>query len=85
MYLFGGSSQTHENNQVYALNMVTYEWRQMKSTGEDPGTLDEHTAVAFKSTMIIFGGFTCRGRTNNIWFYNTDERKWEIREQGDDE
>ena len=85
MYLFGGSSQSHENSQVYALNMVTYEWRLLKATGEDPGTLDEHTAVPFKNGMVLFGGFTSLGRTNNVWLFNIDEKKWELREQGEDE
>jgi N-acetylneuraminic acid mutarotase len=83
MFLFGGSSQSHENKSVYALNLVTFDWR-LLSTTDGPGTLDDHTAVAFKSDMFVFGGFSDSGRTNDVWVFNTDEKKWTYREQGED-
>jgi N-acetylneuraminic acid mutarotase len=64
--------------------MVTNDWRVLKVTGDDPGPLDEHTAVVYKSNMIVFGGFASSGRTNNVWIFSTDEKKWTLREQGDD-
>ncbi len=47
MYIYGGSSQTHENRTLYMLHMDGFDWKQVKTSGEDPGSLDEHTCIAY--------------------------------------
>lgn len=57
MYLYGGSSQTSENEKLYILYMNTFEWNIVKTHGDTPGLLDEHSAVVSGRNMILFGGY----------------------------
>lgn len=64
--------------------MNSFEWRQVKTSGESPGAIDEHTAVVYNRNIIVFGGYRSNGRTNNVWILNTEEKHWTLKEGGDD-
>jgi len=61
--------------------MNSFEWRLVQTSGESPGLLDEHSAVVSGWNMIIFGGYSSKGRKNDVYFYNVDEKTW-IRKLG---
>ena len=77
MYLFGGSDLETENQNFYALDLKTYEWRIVRSVGDTkPLTRDEHTALLYGNSMIIFGGFVQGKKCNEIWSYIFGDNKW---------
>ena len=45
--------------------------------GQVPETRDEHTAVVYEGTMVIFGGFVRGTRSHDIYRYYFKENKWE--------
>ena len=56
--------------------MNSLEWKHLKTHGESPGLLDEHSAIVSGKNMIIFGGYGSLGRKNDVYIYNTDDKQW---------
>lgn len=51
-------------------------WSQLEPTGDRPPSLQEHTAVAYKDCIYVFGGeigFSA-GTETPLWIYNTKVR-----------
>jgi N-acetylneuraminic acid mutarotase len=81
MFLFGGTSNEAKSLLkpiFYSLDLKTFAWSELISRGEVPSNRDEHTAIMYENTMIIFGGFNHEGeRVNDIHRYYFKENKWE--------
>ncbi len=43
-----------------------------------PSSRDEHSAVVYEASMVVFGGFVNGTRTNEIYQYFFMENKWEL-------
>lgn len=58
MYLFGGN-QCFDNNKkcFYFLDLKTFKWKAVSPKGDIPESRDDHSAVIYDGSMIIFGGF----------------------------
>ncbi|KAK6618482.1 hypothetical protein RUM43_013675 [Polyplax serrata] len=53
-------------------------WSQLEPTGDRPPSLQEHTAVAYKDCIYVFGGeigFSA-GTETPLWIYNTKSNTW---------
>lgn len=52
-------------------------WNQLEPSGDRPPCLQEHTAVAFKDSIYVFGGEVgfSAGTETPLWMYNTKVRK----------
>jgi N-acetylneuraminic acid mutarotase len=46
--------------------------------GDIPETRDEHTALIYEGSMVIFGGFVNGERTNDIYRYYFNDNRWEM-------
>lgn len=77
MYLFGGTSAEIINHYFYSLELNHLKWEAIASRGEQPLIRDEHTAVVYEDSMIIFAGFEDGIRTNSMYRYYFLENKWE--------
>ena len=66
MYLFGGSNLERENQLFFALDMNTKRWDVVKARGEEVASRDEHVAIIYDQSMIIFGGFEKTELVENI-------------------
>lgn len=80
MYLYGGSKGNCEpNDKVFSLDMraLPLKWDIIEQMGDVPKTRDEHTANIFENSMVIFGGFVSGVRTNEIFRYNFNSRRWD--------
>jgi N-acetylneuraminic acid mutarotase len=77
MYLFGGSSSAYPCFPFYSLDLKSLKWEVIHSRGEVPVTRDDHTAVLYEGSMVIFGGFVDGERTNDIYRYYFKDNKWE--------
>ena len=81
MYLFGGSKPSLQNApySLYVLDLKSLKWDFVNTRGEVPASRDDHTALFYEGSMIIFGGFTIEGeRTNQIYRYYFKDNKWEL-------
>jgi fibrillarin-like rRNA methylase len=77
MYLFGGSSRYQDESYFYSLDMKNLKWEPIRSKGDVPLIRDEHTAVIYEGSMVIYGGFIDGERTSDIHRYYFKENKWE--------
>jgi N-acetylneuraminic acid mutarotase len=63
---------------MYALDLKNFKWEPVHGRGEVPIPRDEHTALIYENSMIVFGGFAENGeRVNEIYRYYFKENKWE--------
>ena len=92
MFLFGGNNyhntvsvqNPHDDNSeavytpLYALNLKTFQWTQLKTRGDQVPPRDEHTAVLDETNyqMAIFGGFQQGERTNEVAIFNLKLFVW---------
>jgi N-acetylneuraminic acid mutarotase len=77
MYLFGGASRYSDEHYFYCLDLKNLKWEPIRSKGDVPLIRDEHTAVIYEGSMVIYGGFIDGERTSNIHRYYFKENKWE--------
>lgn len=60
MYIFGGyDKDTFVSNDLYEFNFHTLTWKKVKTKGRYPKDRYHHSAVVYKGSMYIFGGFKC--------------------------
>jgi len=59
LMLFGGSSRTADFfSDIYAFELETHRWILLEPKGQAPVGRSGHSAIAFKSQLVIFGGQT---------------------------
>ncbi|KAH3745343.1 kelch motif protein [Pelomyxa schiedti] len=79
MVLFGGYSFCGENfNDTYILDCSTGEWQQMQCWGTIPPGMCDHSAVIVEDEMIVYGGFTARGKSKNTYVLDLHIHKWRL-------
>ena len=78
MYTFGGTNDEGEKlNDMWKLDMRTYAWEEIRTTGDVPSSRSGHSAVIFSDLMIIFGGMKdITKETNDMYTYSIDTNKW---------
>lgn len=63
---------------MYSLDLKTYKWEPIPGRGDIPSIRDEHTALYYENSIIVFGGFAESGeRVNDLYRYYFKENKWE--------
>ena len=83
MFLFGGSAMDQENQKLYSLDLIKYQWELIKPKAAQgdkenlPRTREEHSCVIYNDSMVIFGGFAFGERTNSIFKYSFKQKTWE--------
>ncbi|MCL4161836.1 UNVERIFIED_CONTAM: hypothetical protein GTU68_066630, partial [Idotea baltica] len=59
MYVFGGCTATNTTfNDLWKFHLGTYEWTRLLTTGTYPSPKAYASMVAWKSSLILFGGWT---------------------------
>jgi len=83
MYVYGGhitqpsSEFFHDVKQdMYEYSFGTREWAIVPGTIAPKRT--EHSAVVWKDSMIIFGGYSGVGYENSVFSYNYRTREWTL-------
>ncbi|CAI2364122.1 unnamed protein product [Moneuplotes crassus] len=80
-FLFGGSDLGIDNSKMFSFDIENCEWKVISDlsneTGDQPITRDEHSAVLWNDTIVIFGGNVKGFKSNDVWFYHVNENKWE--------
>eukprot|EP01156_Anaeramoeba_ignava_P020658 Anaeramoba_ignava/c16757_g1_i1.p2 GENE.c16757_g1_i1~~c16757_g1_i1.p2 ORF type:complete len:110 (+),score=11.99 c16757_g1_i1:39-368(+) len=64
--VFGGSSGFGYNNDIWILDVKKKEWSLIETTGEKPSPRSGVTAVIYKDSLFVFGGFDRRKYYGNF-------------------
>jgi len=57
MYMFGGKDDESKTlNDLWKLNLLTYEWSPIHTDHDPPTARSGHTAQVYGQHMIIYGG-----------------------------
>jgi dynein heavy chain len=82
LIIFGGHGgidyQRTAFNDVYELDLDTFEWRKPKPKGNPPEPRGGHVAtlMAQKPKMMVFGGWNFNLQFNNIFLYDIEKEAW---------
>ena len=76
MILYGGVIGDFNNNEIFALDLKTYKWTIIKTTGDAPESRDDHSACIEGDTMVVFGGFVRGTRANDVYTLNLSNNVW---------
>jgi dynein heavy chain len=83
LIIFGGHGgidyQRTAFNDIYELDLDTFEWRKPKPKGNPPEPRGGHVAtlMAQKPKMMVFGGWNFNLQFNNIFIYDLENESWE--------
>jgi len=78
VYVFRGGNGREYLNDLHALNVDTYEWRRVETTGCLPQQRANHSSALLETTneLFIFGGWNGRERLNDIHILDTETSNW---------
>ena len=81
VYVFGGRNGPIRMNDMYALNMKTFEWIQIKANDEHHPVKGRswHSLTPISNNMLVlYGGFSMDNiPLNDCWLFNTDHCTWQ--------
>ncbi|NXD80366.1 GEFF factor, partial [Halcyon senegalensis] len=78
VYLYGGRNTTSLKD-FWRYDIGKNEWEMLDCSRDGPEELEEHSMVAYKSTLYIFGGMVDSAFTqakSPLWIYDTDSARW---------
>ncbi|XP_066528991.1 kelch domain-containing protein 2 [Hoplias malabaricus] len=77
-YVFGGRYMDHRLNDLYYINMDTWEWSEMSVPQHGPIGRSWHSFIPISSDCIfLFGGFTTNRETlSDAWLYCVSTNEW---------
>ncbi|KAG5877984.1 hypothetical protein JTB14_032215 [Gonioctena quinquepunctata] len=78
IYLLGGRNGNLPTKDFWKYSLVTGKWQQIKPTGDKLPCLQEHTAVAYKDCIYVFGGEVgfSAGTETPLWVYDIKANSW---------
>ncbi|XP_048522591.1 tip elongation aberrant protein 1 isoform X2 [Dendroctonus ponderosae] len=78
VYVLGGRNGNLPLKDFWKYNLVSGNWQQLKPSGDLLPCLQEHTAVAYKDNIFVFGGevsFSSSTETP-LWVYDVRDNSW---------
>ncbi|KAL1138043.1 hypothetical protein AAG570_009738 [Ranatra chinensis] len=78
LYLLAGRNGNIPLKDLWRYSLSNGVWELLEPTGERPPCLQEHTAVAYKDCIYVFGGelgFSA-GNEAPLWVYNVTNNSW---------
>ncbi|XP_018563642.1 uncharacterized protein LOC108905316 isoform X2 [Anoplophora glabripennis] len=78
VYLLGGRNGNLPTRDFWKYNLVTGKWQQLKPTGDKLPCLQEHTTVAYRDCIYVFGGEVgfSAGTETPLWVYDIRANTW---------
>ena len=90
MYLFGGTSNGKQCQDMYALDLLKFQWslckpKPYKGIAKNlPEPRDQHTCVLHREYLIMFGGYVEGKKCNTVYKYRCKDNTWQcIKAKGD--
>jgi hypothetical protein len=80
LYTFGGkNAQGILDSKLFRLDLQTFQWQVIKTSGAKPGTRDEFACTVYKDKLYIHGGMSsARDYWNDLWCLSFDTCKWKL-------
>ncbi|XP_043270691.1 uncharacterized protein [Venturia canescens] len=78
VYLLGGRNGNLPLKDLWRYSLAESRWEELHPSGERPPALQEHSAVAYKDCLYVFGGelgFSA-GTETPLWVYNVKTNSW---------
>ncbi|KUF96060.1 Lysosomal beta glucosidase [Phytophthora nicotianae] len=79
LYIYGGkttSSVIRPTNSFYEFNFARKEWSTVLGNGVAPSQRKSHSAVVYKDSFYVFGGYDGDRRLNDFFSYNFLTQTW---------
>jgi N-acetylneuraminic acid mutarotase len=79
LYVFGGASAKGLHNDVFVLDLESRSWSELVCEGPKPSPRSNHGAVLAPdgAQILLFGGYTESGYSDELFALNIVERRWE--------
>eukprot|EP01137_Pigoraptor_chileana_P033506 Opistho-2@24476 len=80
MIVYGGADPDGVHTEAYALDIATYKWLQLKTSGDKPKPRYEHCACVNATTgeLFVFGGADMESRFADLSILNLDSLVWSV-------
>ena len=75
-YTYNSGSHSYAND-IWELDLVAFEWRQVVVTGVKPSARSEHSSVYWDGKIILFGGTDGNVYKNDLWAFDFTSSKWD--------
>eukprot|EP00944_MAST-04C_sp_MAST-4C-sp1_P003281 g3281.t1 len=77
MVMFGGSNLgVKYKNDAWALNLTSYAWNELETTGTKPSARHGHSSILYNGQMVMFGGWDGSNNYNGAWTLNLTSYAW---------
>ncbi|XP_014242265.1 uncharacterized protein LOC106662584 [Cimex lectularius] len=78
LYLIAGRNGNIPLKDLWRYSLSDGIWEQLDPSGDKPPNLQEHTAVAYKDSIYVFGGEVGFSACNEapLWVYNVKNNNW---------
>lgn len=84
LLLFGGWDGQQRFNDLWSLDVDTWQWKLLQPAGASPPPRADHSGVMWrycdcghwKDILVVFGGSTVDGLLNDVWLYDVDTATW---------
>jgi len=78
LFIIGGWLGTGPlaSSDVFVLDMESFEWTQLSTSGDSPGPCNMHTANYYKGEIFVFRGGNGKDYLNDFHALNVDTFKW---------
>ncbi|CAG9854868.1 unnamed protein product [Phyllotreta striolata] len=78
VYILGGRNGNLPTKDFWKYNLVTGKWHQVKPVGDKLPCLQEHTAIAYRDSIYVFGGEVgfSNGTETPLWVYDIKLNSW---------
>eukprot|EP00817_Percolomonadidae_sp_ATCC50343_P005620 CAMPEP_0117426620 /NCGR_PEP_ID=MMETSP0758-20121206/6679_1 /TAXON_ID=63605 /ORGANISM="Percolomonas cosmopolitus, Strain AE-1 (ATCC 50343)" /LENGTH=639 /DNA_ID=CAMNT_0005211861 /DNA_START=792 /DNA_END=2711 /DNA_ORIENTATION=- len=81
LYVFGGMvDDNHGDNELFALDLKSYEWEKIETNGVDVMKTNGMTSCIHEDTMYVFGGFNHNKSkfASTLYAYHFPSKQWSI-------
>ena len=89
MYVFGGYGGSgfarKDFNDITVLDLDTWEWRHLETSGEVPPARSGHQAVAIQDKIYVIGGWNSIEQLNDMYMLDTVTNVWTKLQDGESE
>lgn len=78
VFVLGGKRRNQQIRDFWKYNIFDHTWVELKSIGDALPRLEDHTMVAYKDQLYVFGGEVSLASTGEtpLWIYNITKNTW---------
>jgi hypothetical protein len=74
VYTFGGSAGSSRKNDMWVHKNDA--WTQVETNGDVPSPRNSHSAVVWRDSIIVFGGWDGSRNCNDLYFFDIPTSSW---------